>query len=185
MKRRRSLVIALLLVASLALGIGYAAFTVNMEIGGNISVGAPAPAVTFSAVSEQVVKGGITSGNNYGKDALHGQSIDLNVGGFRNAGDQVVVTYTVKNDHDFPVTVTTPVAKFTNTGSNYDANISIVPSAFTGLDSNGYIAANGGTATFTVTITLDKSFATEASITQNFRVEFTATGVPVTPGGNT
>ena len=185
MKRRRSLVIALLLVASLALGIGYAAFTVNMEIGGNISVGAPAPAVTFSAVAEQVVKGGITSGNNYGKDALHGQSIDLNVGGFRNAGDQVVVTYTVKNDHDFPVSISTPVANFTNTGANYGANISIVPSAFEGLDSNGYIAANGGTATFTVTITLEKSFATEASITQNFRVEFTATGVPVTPSENT
>ncbi len=185
MKRRRSLVIALLLVASLALGIGYAAFTVNMEIGGNISVGAPAPAVTFSAVAEQVVKGGITSGNNYGKDAIGGQSIDLNVGGFRNAGDKVVVTYTVKNDHDFPVSVSAPAVNFTNTGSNYDANISIVAGAFEGLDSNGYIAANGGTATFTVTITLDKSFATEASITQNFRVEFTATGVPVTPGGNT
>ena len=123
MTRRRSLVLALLLVASLALGIGYAAFTVNMEIGGNISVGAPAPAVTFSAVAEQVVQGGITSGNNYGKDALHGQSIDLNVGGFRNAGDQVVVTYTVKNDHDFPVTVTNPVVKYTNTDANGDGNI--------------------------------------------------------------
>ena len=185
MKRRRSLVIALLLVASLALGIGYAAFTVNMEIGGNISVGAPAPAVTFSAVSEQVVKGGITSGNNYGKDATGGQSIDLNVGGFRNAGDQVVVTYTVKNDHDFPVSVNTPEVKYTNTDANYNANISIVASEFSDLDSNGYISANGGTATFTVTITLDKSFASDASISQNFRVEFTATGVPVRPSDNT
>ncbi len=181
MKRRRSLVIALLLVAALALGIGYAAFTVNMEIGGNVSVGAPAPAVTFSAVSEQVTKGGITSGNNYGKEALGGQSIDLNVGGFRNKGDQVVVTYTVKNDHDFPVTVTNPTVNYTNTGDNYDANISIVAGAWTGLDASNQIPANGGTAQFTVTVTLSQTFATDASITQNFRVEFTATGVAVTP----
>lgn len=185
MKKRRSLVISLLLVAALALGIGYAAFTVNMEIGGNVSVGAPAPAVTFSAVSEQVTKGGITSGNDYGKNALGGQSIDLNVGGFRNAGDQVVVTYTVKNDHDFPVTVTNPVVQYTNTDSNYDANISIVAGTWTGLDENGHIPASGGTAQFTVTVTLEKSFATDASITQNFRVEFTATGVAVRPNEGT
>jgi LEA14-like dessication related protein len=179
--KRRSLVISLLLVAALALGIGYAAFTVNMEIGGDVSVGAPAPAVTFSAVSEQVTKGGITSGNDFGKNALGGQSIDLNVGGFSNAGDEVVVTYTVKNDHDFPVTVTTPAVQYTNTGDNYDTNISIVSSTWTGLDGSGHIPANGGTATFTVTVTLAKSFATDASITQNFKVVFTATGVAGTP----
>ncbi len=181
MKKRRILIISLLLVAALCLGIGYAAFTVNMEIGGNVSVGAPAPAVTFSAVSETLTKGGITSGNEYGKSQVGGQSIDLNVGGFRNAGDQVVVTYTVKNNHDFPVTVTDPTVSYTNTGANYDANISINASTFEELDLNSQIPANGGTATFTVTVTLDKTFATEASITQNFRVEFTAEGVPVTP----
>ena len=176
MKKRRTLIISLLLVAALALGIGYAAYTVNLEIGGNVSVGAPAPAVVFSEVSESVVQGGISSGNNFGKDALGGQSIDLNVGGFRNPGDEVVVTYTVKNNHDFPVTVTTPTVSYTNTDKNYNNYISIVASDWSNL-TDGQIPAKGGTATFTVTVKLVQSFATDASVTQNFRIEFTATGV--------
>ena len=179
MKKRRTLIISLLLVAALALGIGYAAYTVNLEIAGNVSVGAPAPAVVFSEVSENVVSGGISSGNNYGKTSTGAQSIDLNVGGFRNPGDQVDVTYTVKNNHDFPVTVSNPTVSYTNTGTNYDSNISITAGTWNGL-TDGQIPANGGTATFTVTVKLNQSFATDASVTQNFRVEFTATGVAPT-----
>lgn len=176
MKKRRTLIIALLLVAALALGIGYAAYTVNLEVSGIVSAGAPAPLVTFKTVTVGEKTETVTSGNNFGIGATGGQSIDLNVGGFRNKDDKVVVTYTVENGHDFDVTVNEPIVSYTNTdGKKYDANISITPGSWDGL-TDGKILA-GKTATFTVTVQLIKTFATDASITQNFRIDFTATGV--------
>ena len=176
MKKRRTLIISLLLVAALCIGIGYAAYTVNLEVSGVVSVGAPAPLVTFQTVAVDNKTDTVTSGNNFGMDATGGQSIDLNVGGFRNKNDKVVVTYTVKNAHDFDVTVSAPTVSYTNTGStNYDANIDIDTGTWEGLNDGKILA--GQTATFTVTVELIKTFATDASVTQNFRVDFTATGV--------
>lgn len=176
MKKRRTMIISLLLVAALALGIGYAAYTVNLEVSGVVSAGAPAPLVTFETVTVGEKTESVTSGNNFGIGATGGQSIDLNVGGLRNKDDKVVVTYTVKNGHDFDVTVNNPTVVYTNTdGNNYNSNISITPGSWDDL-TDGKIPS-GETATFTVTVQLIKTFATDASITQNFRIDFTATGV--------
>ena len=102
MKKRRTLIIALLLVAALCLGIGYAAYSVNMEISGTATAGAPSPLVTFSNVDvvNKTETVGVTSLGTTG-----GQSIDLNLANFANATDYCTVRYTVHNGHDFDVTL--------------------------------------------------------------------------------
>ena len=181
MKKRRTTIIALLLVAALALGIGYAAYTVNMKIGGAATVGAPAPLVKFSAVSGQVTQGTVSSSNNYGTAQVGGQTIDLNLEDFKNANDSVTVTYTVHNGHDFDVKLSTIEYNLTNTDTNYPSHFSIVIGNETGLDSERILGA-GEDATFDVTVTLVKTFATDASVIQNFEVSFNATGVTPTSG---
>ena len=176
MKKRRTTIIALLLVAALALGIGYAAYTVNMKIGGFATVGAPAPLVVFESVSGNVTKGTITSSNDFGSGSVGGQTIDLNLEDFKNAQDSVTVTYTVRNGHDFPVKFSDLDYTLTNVDTNYASHFSIDIGDVDGLDGDRVLAA-GEAATFDLTITLVKTFATDASVVQNFEVFFTATGV--------
>ena len=179
MKKRRTLVISLLLIAALALGIGYAAYTYDLNINGVVSVGAPAPKVIFEKVEYVESKGNVTSADNYGELLVGGQSIDLNIQGLREATEYVTVKYTVKNGHDFPVTVSATAAELTGS-VKYEDNIAVTTGAW--LDTTGAALANnqipaGGSATFTVTVTLTNSFATDNGVTQNFHVSFTATGV--------
>ena len=176
MKKRRITMIALLLIAALALGIGYAAYTVNMKIAGLATVGAPAPNVKFKAVSGNVLEGSVHSSNSYGTAAVGAQTIDLNLEGFADAEDSVKVTYTVHNGHDFDVKLSDITYALTNTGTNYPSHFSIVIDNITNLTSEKVLAA-GDDATFDVTITLAKTFATDASVVQNFEISFTATGV--------
>ena len=104
MKKRRSLVIAALLVAALALGIGYAAFSSDMSILGEIQMGGIASQVVFSdaqvndeASTAEVVKTTI--------NGLDSKGLTIDMEGFVHAGHYVIVDVTISNPHDFPVVI--------------------------------------------------------------------------------
>lgn len=183
MKKRRTLVISLLLVAALALGIGYANYTVNLAVRGVIRANAPAPLVKFTAAEKIAGTESVTSSNGYGEFSTGGQEIELKLEDFKNLDDYVTVKYTVTNGHDFAVTLSEPDGRLTDdSGTIYNRSFEILPSAtFEGTEDDSFDASGnlkaGKSATFTVTVRLKETFVTDSTITQSFKVTFTATGV--------
>ena len=169
MKKRRSLVIAALLVAALALGIGYAAFSSDMSILGEIQMGGIASQVVFSnaevnaASTATVVKTTI--------NGLDSKGLTIDMEGFVHAGHYVLVDVTISNPHDFPVVIES--FSLTQDGEKNPAgnklfDIVVVDDALAG---EPQIAAESELV-FQVKITCLATSPVDA--TENFRIDFKA-----------
>ena len=103
MKKRRTLIISLLLVAALALGIGYAAVSETLLWNGTIENDAVEFVVKFETVSESAVSGAdddeavakILDLSNPGEPG--GRTVAPSVDGLTVVGDKVTFNYTVRN----------------------------------------------------------------------------------------
>ena len=114
MKKRRSTIIAFLLVAALCLGIGYAALTDVLDIQGTAEVNLAGVESDFDA---HVYFSAFSTGEGY-TASINGNNNDkasFTVNGLKTEGQEITVTFTIKNDHDLPVTVTPAVLQETNT----------------------------------------------------------------------
>ena len=109
MKKRRTLIISLLLVAALCVGIGYAGFSSRMVINGEAIL----PGVQESGVvfvdAEKTAGTDKVSINVSGQDS---NSLTVNVSGFEFVGDNATIVATIENPHAFEVTITEPAVKF-------------------------------------------------------------------------
>ncbi len=108
MKKKRTLIVGLLLVAALALGIGYAGFTSDLSLGGK---------AILDGVSESkvVIKNiEIEAGNSSGDHIvatpgnLNTEAATVDVTGFKAPTDYAILTVTVANPHPFAVNMTAP-----------------------------------------------------------------------------
>lgn len=108
MKKRRTLIISLLLVAALCLGVGYAAISVSDIIYGSVEMAANEDfTVDFINVkvnngTEQAIVEGTPVTGDWGKIAFAGASSKINMDlktydGFNAAGDTVTLEFTIKN----------------------------------------------------------------------------------------
>lgn len=158
MKNRRFVVVAIMLVAVLCLGVGYAAVTDTITANGTIT---------------------------YNQDLVlqwTGDVVGDNVTTTTTGGEELVFTVDTstweKNvEHTYTVTVTNTSTKYNATGvavsavtNNASANYTV-----TAAIDNTTINA-GGTATVTIKITLN-SYPTEADYTQTFTFTVSNTGV--------
>ena len=173
MKKRRTLIISLLLVAALALGIGYAGFTSQLSIGGEaILSGVSESEVVITKIEIAESSGNhITANANCGANGTKAATVD--VSGFKDVDEYAVLTVTVSNPHPFAVNTTTPVLvvdeatnKVGTTASKY-FDIELVA----GQTLPATIAADG-TATFQIKVTA-KTIDPNAHTT-NFTVTFSA-----------
>ena len=165
MKKRRTLIIALLLIASLALGIGYAGFSVNMIVNGDAKMNATESKVVFS---DAVLNEGATSTVEITVGGKNTNALSLKLSGFKAVGDTATVTVTVSNPHDFPVNV--KLANFTSDdktnaeGVEYLEVTHTFPASQT-IDSEG-------TYTFEFTVTCKAT--TPDAVTENFELRLLA-----------
>ena len=165
MKRRRTLITSLLLVAALVLGIGYAALTDVLDINGTADVNQSAAEDAFNedvyfsaAVANQ--EGNVASVNTGDNDMA---SFTANT--LKGKGDKATFTFTIKNDGDVDAVVTPTLAEDGNSNTTYFA----ISSDWEGQPKT--IAA-GGSMTYTVTVEL-LSTPTE-TIHGAFHIELTA-----------
>ena len=119
MKRRRTLVISLLLVAALCLGIGYAALSDTLDINGSADVNQSAAEEAFNediyfsaAVANQ-------TGNTATLDPTDNDMASFAANTLKTKGDQVTFTFTIKNDGDLDALVTPSFASDGNTNPTY------------------------------------------------------------------
>ena len=158
MKKRRTLIISLLLVAALALGIGYATTTGNVKISGEVynkphdlelvfvsgvKTATEGDNDTAFAASEVICTAGSTSATFNVKEIAHD-------------GDFVVATFVVKNNNLYDVTVAdTPSIEYTGTRF-YD-----VTTNWALNQDQDLTLAHNEELTFTVKVTMNKTTAEE------------------------
>ena len=174
MKKRRSLIISLLLVAALTLGIGYAALTDVLDINGTADVNQTAAEEAFdvdvyfyeATANDAENVASIVDGD---KDMASFTASNL-----KGAGDKATFTFTINNDGDLATKVTPTLAADGNNNPEYFTITS-------DWNAQPKTIAAGGSETHTVTVTLIKT-PTE-TIHGAFHIELTAvadntTGTP-------
>lgn len=167
MKTKRTAVVAFLLCAIMAIGIGFAAISKNLEINGNANLGMDATGFSVAFVN------GETDDNHVSEINITGDATvaTFTVNGLKKAGQTVVGTFTIENTSSelYDAILGTPSVAF-GTGENpYREYVEVTASA---PASNRL--AKGATTTFTVTVTL-KKVINDASAQVTFMVLTTAT----------
>lgn len=174
MKTKRTAVVAFLLCAIMAIGIGFAAISRNLEIDTTVKLG----------INEPGFKVEFVGGTDGCKADKAGSTIEISsadpsiatflVNGLKAEGDKVTGTFIIKNssESNYDAVLGTPsVRKPSNTQNSYIDFISIQAEFVSGAKTT---IGKGETTTFIVTVTLNKVI-NEASAEIAFQVIIPAT----------
>ena len=175
MKKRRFLIISLLLVAALALGIGYANLTDDLFVTGSAGIlqenaeAAFASDVYFTKAIVSEGRGTAVIGADDAGEANDKVTITVAANALSGAGDSVVCTLTVKNAGDLnaSVTVATPTIGSEVDGDSDYFSVTVDPV-------NKTINANEE-GTFVVTIKVIKT--PDKDVNATFDITMTATSL--------
>ena len=155
MKKRRTLVISLLLVAAIALGVGYAGLTGHVTVEGNVLSNPVALDVDFS--DAQIISEPVAGSSDPGAPGDH--TLYLDVVGLSKKDDAVVAQYTVINNNAYDVAVKAPDETVPTSDSDKLTIAGTLIAGGTGdfdAENSVYTLSPGETAMFTVTVTLTK-----------------------------
>ena len=169
MKKRRSLIISFLLVAALALGIGYAALSDVLDIQGTAEISA---GIAEEAFNQDVYfsKAEPGTGATASINPDNNDKATFTATGFSQVGDKVTVTYTIKNDSEHYAADVTP-RLLQNSNETFFAISS-------DWNTTTQRIAAGGEKTITITVELIKlPTAAEGLTTASFNIELTAVTV--------
>lgn len=163
MKNRKNVVVALLLVAVLCMGIGFAALSDELTIGGTVSVGTSGASTAWDNAVKFIATTALT-GTHTGTAHTpaisdNGDTITATIDNtwLKVKGDTVSFTATVINSHtEYDALIKSLTASITGDNTEY------FKIAVSGLADNDVVTANESKV-FTVTITLEKTPVTEIS----------------------
>ena len=165
MKKRRTLIISLLLVAALALGIGYAALTDVLDINGTADVNQSAAEEAFNEDVYFSAAVANETGNVASVDANDNDMASFTASTLKGKDDVATFTFTITNDGDVDAVVTPTLAEDGNSNTEYFSLVS-------DWNAQPKTVKAGESMTYTVTVTLLKT-PTEA-IHGAFHIELTA-----------
>ena len=166
MKKRRTLIISLLLVAALALGIGYAALTDVLDIQGTAEISA---GIAEEAFNQDVYFSKVEPGSGMTASIVENNNDKgtFTATGFSQVGDKCSVTFTIKNDSEHYAANVTPKL-LQNSNEEYFTVSSDWKSTMQTIEA-------GGEKTITVTVELKKlPTAAEGKTSASFNIELTA-----------
>ena len=165
MKNRKSL-IAVLLVAVMLLGIGYAALTDTLDITGSADVNQSAAEEAFNEDIYFSAAVANEAGNTASVNADNNDKASFTAKTLKGKGDKVTFTFTIKNDGDIAATVTPKLnATLGNTNPEYFSLTS-------DWEGGEKVLAANSELTYTLTVELLKT-PTE-TIAASFLIELTA-----------
>ena len=107
MKKRRTLIISLLLIAALALGIGYAGFTTDLTVNGNAVLKSTE---TSGVVITDVQPIGLATDSaiKVTTQGIGTRTVQVDITGFATTQDSVIIEVTIENPHEFEILLTPP-----------------------------------------------------------------------------
>lgn len=187
MKKRRTLIISLLLVAAMAIGVGYAALATELRITGDIASAAVKFDVQFISSTMSISTDNtadpdarkaeiqsVSSAGTTGASMIH-----LKAAGLKEAGDAVTYTLVLENKSDVNVTVSALQLIDTDTSSVIDMtdtaalNTHFAPFTFkvTGWDATEELEPGD---TITVTIEIELAETSNVAATHAYTLKATA-----------
>lgn len=165
MKNRKSL-IAVLLVAVMLLGIGYAALTDTLDITGSADVNQSAAEEAFNEDIYFSAAVANEDGNTASVNADNNDKASFTAKTLKGKGDKVTFTFTIKNDGDVAATVTPKLnASLGNTNPEYFSLTS---------DWNGESEVLAANSEITYTLTVELLKTPTETIAASFLIELTA-----------
>ena len=165
MKKRRTLIVSLLLIAALALGIGYAALTDVLDINGSADINQSAAEEAFNADVYFTNAVANQEGNSASVDSSDNDMANFTASTLKGAGDTATFTFTIANNSDVAAVVTPSLASDGNSNTEYFEIKS-------DWNATARTMAAGSTDTYTVTVKLLKT-PTE-TLHGSFHIELTA-----------
>ena len=174
MKKRRTLIVSLLLVAALALGIGYAALTDTLNITGTASVAQEAGEEAFEIdvyFSKAIAGTGATAAVGADKDTA---TMTVNADALKEVGDEVIATYTIKSDSDLAVVITNPT---TTNGYITNDNTEYFQVTTNWVADHTLTPDSTGTATVDITVTVKLIKTPSVAQDVEFGIQLNATSV--------
>ena len=149
MKKRRTLIISLLLIAALALGIGYAAISGDLVVTGKVVTKAQPFNVHFVEFGKTTSSAVLSNSPTIACDTALSESnpaksIMLNIADMASAGDEVSAVLKVRNDNDDTMNVSVASIKYGNAidAINLDAYDNFDVKAEWVTDESGETVAN-------------------------------------------
>ncbi|MBO5879204.1 MAG: hypothetical protein J6Q68_01460 [Clostridia bacterium] len=189
MKKRRLAVVAFMLIAVLTIGVGYAALTDLLTIRGSVEINSSTANVAFDEKiyfeTAEITKG-VSKDSGAAIYDSAAVTNDPDIANFTantlaDSHSELIFTYTVKNDSDHAAAITVEANMAGQEGanpSNSNANYFDIKYVI-GDGANNVVAADGGTITVTITVTLKDGVTppTSGSVTASYVLELTATSV--------
>lgn len=169
MKNRKTVVVAFLLIATLLLGVGYAALSDTLDITGSADVNQSAAEEAFNEDIFFSAAVANESGNTASVNADNNDKASFTANTLKGKGDTVTFTFTIKNAGDVAATVAPKLhASLGNTNPEYFTITSDWGGATKALAAHSEI-------TYTVTVELIKT--PTDTISGSFLIELVATSV--------
>ncbi len=178
MKKRRTLVIGLLLVAALALGIAYAATDGVLIVNGKVQTVKQPFNLVITAFAQEESHNEI-AGNSPAvtcTDSLPAKSLMLNVSGMASKNDYVIAKLEITNNNDCTMYLTAPVITYGATNAASSENILVTMENWT----EGQPIDAGDSVDVFVKILMQQS-CTEETYQENFMVKINGTPTNPTP----
>ena len=171
MKRRRTLIVSLLLVAALCMGVGYAAITGTLNLTGTVELEKQAFAMQITSCEE---KGTSTPADAAITSFVAGSNATMTVTGLQDQNDTITATVTILNENDVDMYVNVPQITYTNDADDY---ISVT----TTWGSEVKTVTAGNTTTFDITVTLNNVYTGDDSYEGTFNLAMVASSTNPTP----
>ncbi len=169
MKKRRSVVIAFLLIAALLMGIGYAALTDVLDITGSADINQSAAEEAYDEDIHFSAAVANDAGNTASVNSDNNDKASFSAKTLKGKGDKVSFTFTIVNEGDVDANVTPTLnATAGNTKPEYFA----ISSDWDGATK---LLKAGESLTYTVTVELLQT--PTATISGSFLIELTAISV--------
>lgn len=174
MKKRRTLIISLLLVAALALGIGYAALSTELTVTGSVT-NQPHPInVVYTGENTGLIAVDGDNDDAYAASNVictaDAKSATFNVAKLSHNGDFVVAKFEVINKNEYKVQMETPTVSYT--GDSFYAVTTYWVDG-TGAETTAPKLGKNETATFYVKVMMNKT--TAESLSGDFTVSIKGT----------
>ena len=175
MKNRKRIVVLFLLVAIMLIGVGYAALTDTLTIIGNAHIDIAQAETTFDEkVYFSAAEATSSTGTGTTADVASFTPDDATFTANKLAvlGEKSVFTFTIKNDSNVKAIISVAATKLSGAANPSNSNESKFTVEYAYPDGME-IAANGGTITVVVTVTVKEPVTSATSAT--FGIELTAT----------
>ncbi|MBR6768410.1 MAG: hypothetical protein IKM34_02875 [Clostridia bacterium] len=178
MKNRKTIIVAFLLVAAMAIGVGYAALTDTLTIIGNAQIDLAAAENTFDSKVYFVQDSVVMDGNGTGTtldvaSVLSADDATYTVNELAVKDQWSSFTFTIQNDSNVPAVISIESKKLSGDSNPTNSNAEYFTVEYSYGNNDMTIPANGGQMTVTVRVTVAKPVT--AATTATFGIELTAT----------